>query len=108
MIMRVTMTIFIIIAVNVRPPPIWKACSEADVEHMNPAFDEGLSAGAEAMLSAFDTTAARLATTSQAEKDFCVCWTLDALFHALPEGGPRLLFKGGTSLSKGFALISRF
>ena len=105
--MRVTMTIFIIIAVNVRPP-IWKACSEADVEHMNPAFDEVLSAGAEAMLSAFDTTAARLATTSQVEKDFCVCWTLDALFHALPEGGPRLLFKGGTSLSKGFALISRF
>ena len=25
-----------------------------------------------------------------------------------PDGGPRLLFKGGTSLSKGFGLISRF
>jgi hypothetical protein len=76
---------------------------------MNPAYDEVFSAGAEAMLSAFDTTAARLGTTSQnVEKDFWVCWTLDALFHGLPDGGPRLLFKGGTSLSKGFGLISRF
>lgn len=76
---------------------------------MNPAYNEVLSAGAETMLSAFDTTAARLDTTSQnVEKDFWVCWTLDALFHGLPHGGPRLLFKGGTSLSKGFGLISRF
>ncbi|MGY4334837.1 hypothetical protein ACVWWG_009305 [Bradyrhizobium sp. LB7.2] len=37
-----------------------------------------------------------------------MCWTLDALFHGLKEGGPRLLFKGGTSLSKGFGLINRF
>lgn len=76
---------------------------------MNRAYDEVLSAGAEVMLGAFDTTAARLGTTSQnVEKDFWVCWTLDALFHGLPNGGPRLLFKGGTSLSKGFGLISRF
>ncbi|WP_398471578.1 nucleotidyl transferase AbiEii/AbiGii toxin family protein [Tardiphaga sp.] len=76
---------------------------------MNPAFDEVLSAGTDAMLSAFDTTAQRLGTASQnIEKDFWVCWTLDALFHGLKEGGPRLLFKGGTSLSKGFGLIDRF
>ncbi len=76
---------------------------------MNPAFDEVLAAGSEAMLSAFDTTALRLGTASQnIEKDFWVCWTLDALFHGLKEGGPRLLFKGGTSLSKGFGLINRF
>ncbi|RTL75875.1 MAG: nucleotidyl transferase AbiEii/AbiGii toxin family protein [Bradyrhizobiaceae bacterium] len=76
---------------------------------MNEAFDEVLSAGTEAMLSAFDTTAARLGTTSQnIEKDFWVCWTLDALFHGLPKASPRLLFKGGTSLSKGFGLINRF
>jgi hypothetical protein len=37
-----------------------------------------------------------------------VCWTLDALFNGLAAGGPRLLFKGGTSLSKGYGLISRF
>jgi hypothetical protein len=61
------------------------------------------------MLSAFDTTALRLGTTSQnIEKDFWVCWTLDALFNGPKEGGPRLLFKGGTSLSKGFGLINRF
>jgi hypothetical protein len=61
------------------------------------------------MLSAFDTTAQRLGTASQnIEKDFWVCWTLDALFNGLSEGGPRLLFKGGTSLSKGFGLINRF
>lgn len=33
---------------------------------------------------------------------------LDALFNGLPAGSPRLLFKGGTSLSKGYGLISRF
>jgi Nucleotidyl transferase AbiEii toxin, Type IV TA system len=76
---------------------------------MNPAFDEVLAAGSDAMLSAFDTTAQRLGTASQnIEKDFWVCWTLDALFHGLKQGGPRLLFKGGTSLSKGFGLINRF
>lgn len=76
---------------------------------MNPAFDEVLAAGRDAMLSAFDTTAARLGTASQnIEKDFWVCWTLDALFNGLKGDRPRLLFKGGTSLSKGFGLIDRF
>ncbi len=76
---------------------------------MNPGFDEILAAGPGAMLGAFDTTALRLGTASQnIEKDFWVCWTLDALFNGLNEGGPRLLFKGGTSLSKGFGLINRF
>ena len=76
---------------------------------MNPAYNDVLAAGSETMLSAFDTTALRLGTASQnIEKDFWVCWTLDALFNGLKDGGPRLLFKGGTSLSKGFGLISRF
>jgi hypothetical protein len=45
---------------------------------MNPAFDEVLTAGPDAMLSAFDTTALRLGTAAQnIEKDFWVCWTLD-------------------------------
>lgn len=42
------------------------------------------------------------------EKDFWVCWTLDALFNGLPAGAPRMLFRGGTLLSKVFGLISRF
>jgi predicted nucleotidyltransferase component of viral defense system len=41
------------------------------------------------------------------EKDFWVCWTLRDLF-ALPEIGPHLTFKGGTSLSKAWGLIQRF
>lgn len=41
------------------------------------------------------------------EKDFWVCWTLRRLF-ALPDVGEHLIFKGGTSLSKGWKAISRF
>lgn len=75
---------------------------------MNEAFDRILAADEETRAGLFTTTAQRLGTTPQnAEKDFWVCWTLDALFNGLPEG-PRLLFKGGTSLSKGFGLIKRF
>jgi hypothetical protein len=42
------------------------------------------------------------------KKDFWVCWTLNCLYHRLQGGSPRLLFKGGTSLSKAYALINRF
>ena len=41
------------------------------------------------------------------EKDFWVCWTLGRLFGS-PETAKKLLFKGGTSLSKVFGLIERF
>jgi Nucleotidyl transferase AbiEii toxin, Type IV TA system len=76
---------------------------------MNPAVNEILSAEAETRFGLFNATAQRLGSTPQnVEKDFWVCWTLDALFNGLPEGGPRLLFKGGTSLSKAHGLISRF
>jgi Nucleotidyl transferase AbiEii toxin, Type IV TA system len=75
---------------------------------MNLAYDDILSADAATRLGLFTTTAQRIGTTPQnVEKDFWVCWTLDALFNGLP-AGPRLLFKGGTSLSKGFGLIQRF
>ena len=57
----------------------------------------------------FLTTAQRLGTPlGNVEKDFWVCWTLDVLYHRVPSGGPRLLFKGGTSLSKAYDLIQRF
>lgn len=76
---------------------------------MNHAFDQIIQADDITRLGVFTTTAQRLGTTPQnVEKDFWVCWTLDALFNGLVDNGPRLLFKGGTSLSKGFGLIHRF
>jgi len=75
---------------------------------MNSSFDQIIAADQETRLGVFTTTAQRLGTTPQnVEKDFWVCWTLDALFNGLPTG-VRLLFKGGTSLSKGYGLIKRF
>jgi hypothetical protein len=68
-----------------------------------------LAASAEDRRGAFLATAARLDTGEvNVEKDFWVCWTLEALFNRLTGERPRLLFKGGTSLSKGYGLISRF
>lgn len=76
---------------------------------MNQAYQNIIGASAEDQRGLFLAAANRFGTTVQnVEKDFWVCWTLDALFHRLHEGGPRLLFKGGTSLSKGYGLISRF
>jgi hypothetical protein len=75
---------------------------------VNPAFDTVITASDDERRGLFLATAARLGTTVQnVEKDFWVCWALDALFNGLPADGPRLLFKGGTSLSKAFGLISR-
>ncbi len=76
---------------------------------MNPSFHDVIAASDAERRDLFLGTAARLGTAVQnVEKDFWVCWTLDALFNGLTVGGPRLLFKGGTSLSKAFGLISRF
>jgi hypothetical protein len=76
---------------------------------MNPAYLRIIAARDEDRRGLFLAAANRIGTTVQnIEKDFWVCWTLDALFHRLQAGGPRLLFKGGTSLSKAYGLISRF
>src|SRR6266849_4002391 len=76
---------------------------------MIPGFATVLAASADARRDLFIGTGNRLGTVQQnIEKDFWVCWTLDALFNGLQADGPRLLFKGGTSLSKGFGLIARF
>lgn len=57
----------------------------------------------------FEAAAIRLDTLpGYVEKDFWVCLVLEVLYNRMPEGHPRLLFKGGTSLSKVFALIRRF
>lgn len=72
-------------------------------------FQTVLAASERERRDLFLATASRLGTAEQnIEKDFWVCWTLDALFNDLAAGGPRLLFKGGTSLSKGYGLIERF
>jgi len=76
---------------------------------VNTAFDTIIASSDADRAGLFAETATRLGTPAQnVEKDFWVCWTLDALFNGLPEGSPRLLFKGGTSLSKAFDLIPRF
>lgn len=76
---------------------------------MNSAYLDVIRASASDRLGLFLATSVRLGTAAQnVEKDFWVCWTLDVLFNGLDRGGPRLLFKGGTSLSKAFGLISRF
>jgi hypothetical protein len=76
---------------------------------LNPAYNTVITASDDERRGLFLATATRLGTAVQnVEKDFWVCWTLDALFNGLPAGGPRLLFKGGTSLSKAFGLIPRF
>ena len=76
---------------------------------MNPDYIRIIAASDEDRRGLFAATARRIGTTEQnVEKDFWVCWALDALFHDRDGGGPRLLFKGGTSLSKAFKLIPRF
>ena len=73
------------------------------------AFREIIRAEPADRAGLFLATARRLGTPLvNVEKDFWVCWTLNTLYHRLPDGGPRLLFKGGTSLSKGYGLIDRF
>jgi hypothetical protein len=76
---------------------------------VNLAYQRIIAASEDDCRDLFIAAARRIGTIEQnVEKGFWVCWTLDALFHRLPAGGPRLLFKGGTSLSKAFGLISRF
>ena len=56
----------------------------------------------------FNETAARMGLNPVIiEKDFWVCWMLKQLF-TIKELDGRLVFKGGTSLSKCFNLIQRF
>jgi len=76
---------------------------------VNDGFKKFLTASEKNRTDALLAAAQRLGANAQyVEKDFWVCWTLDVLYHGLPSGGPRLLFKGGTSLSKGYGLINRF
>ncbi len=76
---------------------------------MNRAFTSFLSLPEQDRRDVFAAAAVRLDTLpSYVEKDFWVCLVLDLLFNRLADGHPKLLFKGGTSLSKAFGLIQRF
>ena len=55
---------------------------------MNPAYDDVISSSDADRGALFAETAARLGTAVQnVEKDFWVCWTLDALLAALRAAG---------------------
>lgn len=76
---------------------------------MNPDYARFVAADPADRRDIFVAAGQRLGTAPQnVEKDFWVCWALDALFNGPAASGPRFLFKGGTSLSKGFGLIDRF
>lgn len=76
---------------------------------MNVGFLRIIGAAPEDRRGLFLATANRLGTPLQnVEKDFWVSWVLDLLFNGRDPDEPRLLFKGGTSLSKAYGLISRF
>ncbi len=76
---------------------------------MNAALAAFLSRDAQERRDIFDACAERLDTLpTYIEKDFWVCHVLDALYNGRAPDQPRLLFKGGTSLSKVFGAIQRF
>ena len=61
---------------------------------MHPAFHTVINASEADRRDLFLGAAARLCTAVQnVEKDFWVCWTLDALFDSLAPGRPRLLLR---------------
>ena len=76
---------------------------------MNGAFASFFVLSEQDKSDVFEAAARRLGTLpGYVEKDFWVCFVLDALYNGLLSGHPKLLFKGGTSLSKAFSLIERF
>lgn len=76
---------------------------------MNRSFINIIAAKPEDRRDLFLSTSKRLGTPIQnIEKDFWVTWIIDLLFNGRSKDEPRLLFKGGTSLSKAYGLISRF
>jgi predicted nucleotidyltransferase component of viral defense system len=76
---------------------------------VNQAFKTFLALSNQDRQDVFEAEAEELDTLpTYVEKDFWVCLALDILYNGLPSGHPRLLFKGGTSLSKAYKLIRRF
>lgn len=69
---------------------------------------EALKETAEKRNASFEEAATLLGTSPhQIEKDLWICAALDTLFHHMDTSHPRMVFKGGTSLSKAYSAISR-
>jgi hypothetical protein len=76
---------------------------------MRQGFIDVLRSSADERRALFETVASDLQTRAEnIEKDLYVCWTLDFLFNGRGDDPIGLYFKGGTSLSKAYGLISRF
>ena len=76
---------------------------------MQKTFIEILRSSVDERRALFETGAAYLKTQARnVEKDLYVCWVLDFLFNRRGDDPIGLYFKGGTSLSKAYRLISRF
>jgi Nucleotidyl transferase AbiEii toxin, Type IV TA system len=70
-------------------------------------MDEFLRLSLDDQAEILNTKAADLGRSAKIlEKDIWVCWALEKLFSI--SNGPRMVFKGGTSLSKIFKAINRF
>lgn len=76
---------------------------------MNESFQRFLTLSVDNRRDVFEAAAESLDTRSTyIEKDFWVCIALDIFYNGLTPKHPRILFKGGTSLSKVYGLIQRF
>lgn len=76
---------------------------------MNESFQRFLALPVDDRRDVFEAAAESLDTRSTyIEKDFWVSVVLDILYNGSTKKHPRILFKGGTSLSKVYGLIQRF
>jgi Nucleotidyl transferase AbiEii toxin, Type IV TA system len=76
---------------------------------MKSEFKQFLSQPSSVRMNVFLASAKTLNTTVEnVEKDFWVTLLIDMMFNGRKPDEPRLLFKGGTSLSKAFNLTFRF
>ena len=76
---------------------------------MNEAYHRFVLLSKQQREDVFEAAAEGLDTRSTyIEKDFWVSLILDIFYNGLTQSEPRILFKGGTSLSKVYGLIQRF
>jgi hypothetical protein len=70
-------------------------------------MDKWAQASSKERAALFGSTATKKNISPEiVEKDFWVCWVLLQIYRLT--GLPKIIFKGGTSLSKAFGIIKRF